>query len=130
MAKPPDDVTAFLATYPAPVGEIALRLRKTVLSAIPGALEMLDLSGKVIGYGFGSGYSDLICTIIPSRTGVKLGVVGGADLPDPGRLLEGAGKRHRYVAFAESADLERPGLARLLEAALAAWKARAEKRKD
>jgi hypothetical protein len=78
----------------------------------------------VIGYGHGSGYADMICTIILSKTGVKLGIVGGADLPDPRGLLDGSGKRHRYVAFAEVADLKKPSVTALLEAAFAAWKKR------
>lgn len=87
-------------------------------------MEMLDLPGKSLGYGFGSGYSGLICTIIPSRTGVKLGIVRGAELEDSMGLLEGAGKRHRYVAIATTSDLKKPGLEPLLKAALGAWRNR------
>jgi hypothetical protein len=80
----------------------------------------------VIGYGFGPGYSGLVCTIIPSKKGVKLGVVYGARLPDPHGLLEGSGKQHRYVAFTEPADLEKAGLKDLLSAAVTAWKERSK----
>ncbi len=68
----------------------------------------------MIGYGFGAGYKDMICTIILSKAGVKLGIVGSAALPDPTRLLEGTGKRHRYVPIAEASDLKKPGLKSLL----------------
>ncbi|MBI3494240.1 MAG: hypothetical protein HY047_21035 [Acidobacteria bacterium] len=57
---------------------------------------------------------------------MKLGVVRGAELPDPKHLLEGSGKVHRYVALKTRADLKRPGLKPLLKAALAAWKRRAK----
>jgi hypothetical protein len=83
---------------------------------------MVDASARVIGYGFGAGYADLICTIILSKGGVKLGIVGSAELPDPNNLLEGAGKRHRYVPLAKPSDLGKPGLKSLLEARVAAWK--------
>lgn len=124
VAGKTDEVAAFFAGYPPEVQAVALALRRTVRSALPRAEEMLDRSGRVVGYGFGPGYADLICTIIPSKTGVKLGIAHGAELDDPQGLLEGPGKRHRYVALAAVADLRRPGLAPLLAAALAAWKAR------
>jgi hypothetical protein len=117
-------VVAFLSRYPPSVQAVGLELRREVLSTIPGVLEMLDGPGKVVGYGFGAGYADLICTIIPSRSEVKLGIVGGAQLEDPNGLLQGSGKRHRYVVLASVADLNRPGLKPLLKAAVAVWNAK------
>lgn len=83
---------------------------------------MVDAQDKVLGYGFGPGDADLICTIILSNRGVKLGIVGGATLPDPDGLLEGSGKRHRYVACTKPSDITRPGVSTLLECAVAVWK--------
>lgn len=114
MTNKLDEVKNFLAEYPPAVEEIALSLRRLILSVVPEAQEMVDRSGRVIGYGYGSGYKDLICTIILSKTGVKLGMVGGAELPDPKGLLEGAGKKHRYVQLQTLADLKKPGLKQLL----------------
>ncbi len=71
----------------------------------------------MVGYGFGTGYKDMICTIILSKTGVKLGIVNGASLADPKGLLEGAGKRHKYVAFSATSDLRKPGIVALLASA-------------
>ena len=117
---PGDEVAAFLAAYP----EAALGLREIVRAALPNAREMLDLPDRVVGYGFGDGYADLICTIIPSKTGVKLGVTRGAELADPDGLLEGAGKRHRYVAIAPGATVDAAAITRLLHAAVDAWSLR------
>jgi len=124
MAGETDEVVEFFAGYPPEVQAVALELRRTVRSALPRAAEMLDRASRVVGYGFGTGYADLICVIIPSKKGVKLGMARGAELPDPAGLLEGAGKRHLYVALAEVAEARQPGLKHLLGAALAAWKAR------
>lgn len=120
MPRTKDSIAAFFAGYPANVAALATALRDFVRSAIPDASETLDEQGRVVGYAVGSGYAGLVCTIIPSKSGVKLGVVRGADLPDPRGLLKGGGKRHRYVQVTQRSDLDRPGLADLLAAARSA----------
>ena len=125
MAKKTDAAQEFLAAYPAGVAEIAHSLRSIVARAIPEASETLDRAGRIIGYGVGAGYAGLVCTIIPSKTGVKLGLVGGTDLPDPHHLMEGSGKRHRYVQFNAKSDLDRPGVSDLIVSAKAAATSRA-----
>jgi len=51
----------------------------------------------VVGYGYGPGYKGPVCTLILSKTGVKLGLPYAAALSDPDGLLEGTGKVHRFV---------------------------------
>ncbi|MGH7491734.1 MAG: hypothetical protein ACREOO_05015 [bacterium] len=87
-------------------------------------LEMPDASAQIIGYGFGSGYKDLLFTIIPSKAGVKLGVARAVELADPRRLLQGKGKLHRHVSLRSAMDFKKPGLKLLIESAVAAWKQR------
>ncbi len=67
-----------------------------------------------------------MCTLILSRTGIKLGIVRGSELPDPKQLMKSSGKVHRHVELRTVADLRRAGLKPLLKAALAAWQARNE----
>ena len=117
MRKQQDSIARFFARYPTRVSDLATSLRDAIHAAIPDAVETLDEPGRVVGYAVGAGYSGLVCTIIPSKTGVKLGIVRGAELSDPRGLLEGAGKRHRYVQFNEPRDLERAGIEELLKAA-------------
>jgi hypothetical protein len=112
-----DSIAQFFTRYPPNVSELAASLRDAIRSAVPDAFETLDEPGRVVGYAVGSGYSGLVCTIIPSKTGVKLGIVRGAELPDPQGLLEGTGKRHRYVQFDKASDLDRAGIEELLRAA-------------
>ena len=59
-----------------------------------------------------------MATIILSKKGVKLGLVGGAKLPDPDKLLAGTGKVHRCIAFTELSQVGRPAVKALLQAAL------------
>jgi len=80
-----------------------------------------------IAYSYGPGYKGLVCTLILSRKGVKLGIVRGSELPDPKQLLDGSGKVHRFVQLNAPADLKRPGVKTLVKAAHKAWKVRSLK---
>ena len=118
-----DDVSDFLAEYPPAVSDVALELRRTILATIPDADETVDRPGRIVGYGYSPAYADLICVIIPSKTGVKLGMARGAKLADPDGLLEGRGKTHRYVVMTQPSDAKRRAVKQLLKAGVAAWKA-------
>ena len=122
--RSPTNIDTFIAVYPPEVRVLIGAARKFVAEAFPGATETLDETARLIAYSYGPGYKGVVCTLILSRTGVKVGVVRGSELPDPKGLLEGSGKVHRHVALKSPADLERPGLKPLLKAVLAAWKAR------
>ena len=122
MSRPPFE--SFLADYSEPVREIALAARDLLSKTLPKAVESVDKPAKVIGYAYGSGYKGLVCTLIMSKSGVKLGIVRGAELPDPSRLMKGEGKVHRHVPLRSVADLKRPELRQLLRSALAAWQTR------
>jgi hypothetical protein len=66
----------------------------------------------------------MVCTLILSKSGVKLGLVRGVELADPKGLLEGSGKVHKYVQLRKASDLNRPGVKGLVKAAHAAWQQR------
>ena len=111
-------VEEFLASYSAEVRDLALQTRRLVLDAIPTALEIVDPPSKIIAYGFGRKYSDLICAIAPYPSYVNLMFGKGATLPDPEGLLAGTGKRARHVRIAALEDVRRPGILALLQAAV------------
>jgi hypothetical protein len=117
-------VDRFLGAYPPEVQEIAARARTLVLTALralPHVDETVDAAARLVAYGCGPGYAGMVCTLIPSRTEVKLGFYRGAELPDPRHLLEGTGKVHRHVRLRGAKDVAMPGLNALLKAAVAAW---------
>ena len=122
--KRPSQVDELLARYPDPVRKIASAARTFLKQALPDIAESVDEGAKLLGYSYGPGYKGLVCTLILSQKEVKLGIFRGTELPDPKRLMTGAGKVHRHVPLRSAADLEQPGLKALLAAALAAWKAR------
>jgi hypothetical protein len=118
------DSEAMIERLGAAAAATARALRHRLLAALPDATEQPDASGNVIGYGFGSGYKGLVCTLILSKSGVKLGIPHGAALADPDRLLAGVGKVHRYVVVDGPNGAGDPRLSPLLAEARAAALAR------
>jgi len=121
---PNNTLNDLLERYPAEVGRLARAVRSFILKCVPDAEESVDGSAPVVAYGYGTGYKGMICTLILSKTGVKLGVAYGATLSDPKQLLEGSGKLHRFVPLRTAADLTRPGLTALLRSSRQAARAR------
>ena len=117
-------IDELLAGYPEQVRTTTEAARTLLQNALPNIEERVDESAKLIGFSYGPGYKGVVCTLILSKTGVKLGVFRGAELPDPRNLMAGEGKVHRHVQLRNPADVDMPGLKPLLKAALAAWKAR------
>jgi hypothetical protein len=120
------EIKRCVATYAPQVQDLVLAAREFLATTLAGSEETLDESARLMGYGYGPGYKGLVCTLLFSKSGAKIGIVNGAALPDPKHLMQGAGKVHRHVPLRTAADLKQPGLTPLLKAALAAWKDRNE----
>jgi hypothetical protein len=103
---------------------LASTLRSFLLKELNGIMEMPDNSANLIGYGYGTGYKDTICTILLSKKGVKLGFYKGSELPDPKKILTGTGKVHKYVEIKTEEDISSPVLKALLDGALKAYQTR------
>jgi hypothetical protein len=112
-------VSDLLALYSPEVRSLALATRTFLLDLIPGAMEIVDTKSRVIGYGFGMGYKDMVCSMMPTKAGITLGIAWASELPDPQKLLEGTGKVHRHVKLKTKSDLKTPALKALLKAAMA-----------
>ena len=97
-------------------------------SRLSGIEEQPDFPAKMIAFGYGPGYTDMICTLLLSQKGVKIGFYKGASLPDPHQLLTGTGKVHRYVQIGSAKDLD-ARLDQLIRAALGAYHERKATRK-
>ena len=118
------NIDEFLSDYGEEVFTNALRLREVLFKNLPGVTEQLDVPAKMIAYCYGQKYSEMICTIIPSKKGIKLGFYKGVDLPDPDNLLEGTGKISRYVEIRSNDQVKSAVLKKLIESALLAYKKR------
>jgi hypothetical protein len=123
----PRAILAIFATFPASVQKLARSARRLVLDSIPGATEIPDAKARLVGYGYGTGYKDIVATIILSKMGVKIGLAHGASLTDPAALLRGAGKIHRHIDIRSDEHLGRVEVKQLLEAAVNAWRRRSQK---
>ena len=113
-----------LSKYDEAVWKLGSQLREFLLKDLNQIIEYPDGPANIIGYGFGPGYKQLICTIIPSKKGIKLGFYKGSELPDPKMLLTGSGKVHRYVEIKSEHAVKDPAVKKLLDEALKAYRTR------
>ncbi|HUR66227.1 MAG TPA: DUF1801 domain-containing protein [Chitinophagaceae bacterium] len=119
-------IEEILSNYDEPVASLALQVRNFLLKELKNITEIPDPAAKMIAYGYGPGYTDMICTILLSKREVKLGFYKGSELPDPASLLTGTGKVHRFVEIKTAQDLKNPALEKLIGEARKAY----EKRKN
>jgi len=122
--KADNKIDEFLSNYSEEVFTNALKLREVLFANLPNIIEQIDIPAKMIAYCYGQKYAEMICTIIPSKKGLKLGFYKGVDLPDPDRLLEGTGKISRYVEIKSEKHINSPALKKLIASAFVAYKAR------
>lgn len=113
-----EDVERLLAAQEPSIAELARQLCDRVLAIFPDAVVTAD--SQNVGFGTGTGYKGIVFVVSPHRAHVNLGVARGVGLPDPAGLMEGTGKVHRHVKIRKAGDLERPELAQLMAAAMAA----------
>lgn len=121
-------VEDLLYEYDPAIAGLGTKLRNKLFTLLPKIQETVDESARIIGYGYGPGYKDIICTIIPSKKGIKLGFYKGVELPDPAGLLQGSGKVHKYVSIKTDAHIDSEPLHTLLSAALTAYDLRKSKK--
>ena len=113
-----------LARYPDDVQALALEATRLIRRLLPGVEEHADPTAGLMAFGYGPGYKGMVCTLLLSKTGVKIGLVRGSELKDPHGLIAGSGKVHRYIQMKAPADLRRPGVSALIKATYAAWRER------
>lgn len=100
------------------IGQIATELQSLIMQLFPAAAISED--GDNVGFGFGSGYKDLVFVISPHKKHVNPGIVNGASLDDPDNLMEGKGKVHRHVKLRNVEQVKSPFLKDLMLQALQA----------
>lgn len=114
----------FLSNYDEEITERVAALRPVLLAELPGIIEQLDIPAKMIAYTYGQKYAELVCVIIPSKKGVKLGFNKGNELPDPHQLLQGMGKVSRYIEIESVEQVNSKEVKQVIRAALKLYKQR------
>ncbi len=87
----------FLGGYPHPVRELFLEAQFLLERELPNSQQELDIPAKMLAFSYGPGYKGMVCVLLPSQKGVKLSFSKGAEFSNKHGLLEGTGKKTRYV---------------------------------
>ena len=103
----------FINRYTQPVIDLLISARAFLLTTCPDLIEELDEPSRILVYRIAAGNEGIVFTLIPSRTGVKLGFYRGRALPDPAGLMQGHGKVHTTIPFTAEL-LENPHLKELV----------------
>jgi len=95
-------------------------VRKELRKRLPTANELVydNYNFFVIGYCSTERPSDAILSIAAAANGVGLCLIHGASLPDPKKILQGAGKQTRFIRLESAEMLARPEVAAVLAAAV------------
>ena len=122
IMKTEDQINEFLSQYDEQVFVLAHKLREVLLANLPEIIEQLDIKAKMVAYCYGQRYADMICVIIPSKKGLKLGLNRDIELPDPMGMLEGKGKISRYVEIKSEEQVVSKALRALVLSTLELYK--------
>lgn len=115
------NLTTFLSGYSNEVITTAMAIREIVLHTLPNVTEQVDLPARMIAYCYGHKYSEMVCSLIPSKKGIKLSFYKGTGLPDPEGLLQGTGKISRYIEIKDISMMHASPVEALLKYAYIAY---------
>ena len=118
MPEPPN-FDQLLELFPPEVADLCRNADALIRSSIPVGGSAVSLGWKNVRYGPRAPVknSEIIVVMNPIRDGVNLNFGDYESLPDPDGLLEGTGKGIRHIKIRSEADLKRPGVKALLQAA-------------
>lgn len=111
----------FLARFTPEVEALARDLLARMRARLPGAAILVydNYNSLAIGFGPTEKPSQAVLSLAVFPRWVTLHFLHGADLPDPGHILRGAGARVRHVRLHEPDALEDPRIEALIAAAAA-----------
>jgi hypothetical protein len=118
---PQSQLAGFIARYTPPVRALARAALARLRARLPGAFQLVydNYNALAIGFGPTERASDVILSIALYPRWVSLFFLHGAHLPDPEKLLKGAGSRVRHIVLESAATLDEPPVRALIAHALA-----------
>lgn len=110
------DFEKVIESYSDEIKRLTRQTRELIYAILPEVVEVVWVQQKNAGFGTGpKKMTEHFCWIMPATNHVTLGFNYGAELPDPGKLLEGTGKLFRHFKVKSSADLSNPDLIALIK---------------
>ena len=115
------ELKGFIAKFESKNQTLIRAVRRAMRKRLPTATEMVydNYNFFVIGYSPTERPSDAVFSITAQAKGVGLCFIQGAKLPDPDKLLRGSGNQTRAMTIESASVLNKPGVRRLMTAALA-----------
>ena len=119
QVSPAKQVSSFIAKFDPPVQTLIRSARRSLRRRWPTSVELVydNYNALAIGYGSSERASDVIVSIAAFARGVNLYFNYGKALPDPKRLLNGAGNQGRFIRLESASLLANPDVDALLRAA-------------
>jgi Domain of unknown function (DU1801) len=116
-----DQLKAFIAKFDAKDQRLIRAVRSAMRKRLPTALELVydNYNFFVIGYSPSERPGDAIFSIAARANAVSLCFLHGAKVPDPKRLLQGAGTQTRFIRLDSADRLAHPDVEALVAAAIA-----------
>jgi hypothetical protein len=120
VRKPIPELLKFLSAYDKRILNLALEVRRTVLTAAPDATEAIydAYNAVAIGYSFTGRLKESFIHVAVYAPHVNLGFNRGAEMDDPEGVLRGDCKMVRHLTIREPADLNKKYIARLVKDAV------------
>jgi hypothetical protein len=121
VPSPTEQVDTFIAKFDPAIAKLIRSIRSALRKRFPTAIELVydNYNFFVIGYSPTERPTDYIVSLAANAKGVGLSFNHGATLPDPTKILQGAGKQNRFIRLPNAAILRKPEVEALLQAAIA-----------
>lgn len=107
-----------LLRYPEHIRQRFWAARDWLIHRCPTLREEVDVKAGLMAFSLGPGYKGMVCTLILSQKGLKLGLPYAASFPDPHAVLKGGGKVHRHVILPPDGPDAVAGLEHLFQCAV------------
>jgi hypothetical protein len=121
VKSPSAQLAGFLAKFTPEVAALARAALVTMRKRLPGAIELVydNYNALAIGFAPTERASDAVFSIaVFPRRPILCFLQTGPQLPDPGGLLEGDGKRVRHIPLESPGVLDTPAVRTLMKEAL------------
>ena len=115
--KTPTELNEALRRFEPDIQHLAAAARSVVLDVVGPCYECVFVIKKIVSVLYSTTekrMKDNICVLVVYRQHVNLMFPRGVDLKDPEGVLEGSGKAMRHVKMRAPADVDQPGVRRLI----------------